>query len=542
MAPPRPRSPVRARVRASPALKTGLLSPNWLEVLYEIGRQFGSSLDLDEVLSKVLALTVQALETEIGSIFLLDARGHVVNGILSHPHMSPVAKLHLADTVMRQGFAGWVYRQQKADIILDTQTDSRWHVFPDDTLPIRSAMAAPLVWRSTITGIITLTHPEPGHFTKRQLELLEAIAGQAASAVENAALYTRVKNERAMLQAVIGGVQDIIVATDLMDHLILVNPAAQRQLGLPNPAARPRASFGRSASEESAGARRPLAEVMTDPALLAFYRSAKSEAQRLGPVTLADGRVFDCALVAVPGVGRVWGMHDVTTFKQLDALKSEFVEQVSHDLKAPLGVVMGYAQLLRDSSHLDADELGHIQIIIKSVRRMEGLIDSLLDMSLIEMGLGAEFERVDLGQVVQGALDDLYPSIEDRRITLTFDVAPALPLVRGVPVRLGQAVTNLVDNALKFTPPGGRVDIRLAVEGSEVVFRVRDTGPGIPPTAQSKLFQKFSRVGQHRASEGHGLGLSIVRSVAEAHGGRAWVESQAGAGSTFALALPTPSA
>jgi two-component system phosphate regulon sensor histidine kinase PhoR len=527
-------------------LKTGELSPNWLEVLYEIGRQLASSLDLDEVLSKVLALTAQSLETEIGSIFLLDARGRVVNGILSHPQLSPLDKLHLADTVMRQGFAGWVYRQQKADIILDTQTDSRWHVFPDDPLPIRSAMAAPLVWRGAITGIITLTHPEPGHFTKRQLELLEAIAGQAASAVENAALYTRVKNEHAMLQAVIGGVQDIIVATDLMDCLMLVNPAAQRQLGLPHPAARPRASLlllGKSSRpEESAGARRPLAEVMTDPALLAFYQSAKSEAQRLGSVTLADGRVFDCALVAVPGVGRVWGMHDVTTFKQLDALKSEFVEQVSHDLKAPLGVVMGYAQLLRDSSHLDADELGHVQVMIKSVRRMEGLIDSLLDMSLIEMGLGADFERVDLAQVVRGALDDLQPSIEDKRITLTFEVALAVPPVRGVPVRLGQAVTNLVDNALKFTPPGGRVDVRLAVEGREVVLRVRDTGPGIPPAAQAKLFQKFSRVGQQRASEGHGLGLSIVRSVAEAHGGRAWVESQAGAGSTFALALPTPSA
>jgi len=514
--------------RSSAAPKTGLLSSNWLEVLYEVGRQFASSLDLDEVLGKVLDLTVQALEAEVGSLFLLDARGQVVNGTLrvTRSHLPPAAKEQVVKTVMSQGFAGWVYRHQKADIIQDTQTDPRWAVFPDDTLPVRSAMAAPLIWRGAITGIITLTHPAPGHFTKRQLELLEAIAGHAASAVENAALYTRVKNERAMLQAVIGGVQDIIVVTDLKDRVILVNPAARQQLGLPN-----------------AVARRSLAEVVADPALLAFYvSSVKSETQRLGQVTLADGRVFDCALVMVPGVGHVLGMHDVTTFKQLDVLKSEFVEHVSHDLKAPLGVVMGYAQLLRDSPRLDDEELGYARVIIKSVRRMEGLIDSVLDISQIEMGLGAEFQAVDFSQVVREALDDLQTPANDKNIALTLDVASALPTVRGVPVRLGQAVTNLVDNALKFTPPGGRVDVRLGVEGGEVVLRVSDTGPGIPPAAQSKLFQKFSRVGQHRSSEGHGLGLSIVKSVAEAHGARVWVESQVGVGSTFALALPIPPA
>jgi signal transduction histidine kinase len=173
---------------------------------------------------------------------------------------------------------------------------------------------------------------------------------------------------------------------------------------------------------------------------------------------------------------------------------------------------------------------------------MEVLIDSVLDISQIEMGLGAEFQAVDFSQVVREALDDLQTPANDKNIALTLDVASALPTVRGVPVRIGQAVTNLVDNALKFTPPGGRVDVRLGVEGGEVVLRVSDTGPGIPPAAQSKLFQKFSRVGQHRASEGHGLGLSIVKSVAEAHGARVWVESQVGVGSTFALALPIPPA
>ncbi|MGH2522594.1 MAG: ATP-binding protein [Anaerolineales bacterium] len=498
---------------------TGNLSPGWVDLLYEISRQFSSSLELDEVLGKVLDLTAASVGASVGSIFLLDAHGQVPRSILARRNLPPRVKHEVVNTVMSKGFAGWVYRNQQADIIANTEADERWYPLPDE-LDTRSAMAAPLIRRGVVVGIITLTHPEPNYFTKRQLELLEAIAGQAASAVENAALYTRVNNERSILQAIIGGVQDIIIVTNLTGQLLLVNPAAQQQLALPE------GLHGQL-----------LAAALNEPALLEFYQSAQAEARALRQVALADGRVFDVALVRVPNVGWVLGMHDVTTFKRLDSLKSEFVAQVSHDLKAPLSVIDGYAQLLKDSPGLPADEQEFVRAILRSVLRMQSLITNLLDLSQIELGLDAEFTRVDVGQVAFQAVEGLRALAAERGIALTLEVGDSLPPVQGTALRLEQAVSNLVDNALKFTSHNGSVRVGVTQKGGEVVVRVSDTGPGILPGLQSKLFQKFSRLGQQHDAEGHGLGLSIVKSVAEAHGGRVWVESQAGVGSTFAFAL-----
>lgn len=502
--------------------QTGALAPEWVEVLYEVGRQFGSSLELDVVLGKVLDLTVRCVGATAGSVFLLDSDGQPQTSILIRRDLPPEVRRLAVSTVMHRGFAGWVFRQRKAAIIANTQTDPRWYVFPDDrqVSVARSAMAAPLLRRDAVIGIVTLVHNEPNQFTKRQLELLEAIAGQAASAVENASLYTRVNRERSMLQAVFAGVQDIILVSDMHDRLILANPAARRELSL---------------TPEAAG--QAFEAIIQEPELVAFYRIARTQTHALREMAFADGRVFDCAMVQIPNVGRLVGMHDVTAFRRLDSLKNEFVAHVSHDLKAPLAIVHGYAELLADAKLPPAEE-AYAQNIMGSVRRMQGLIDELLDLNQIEQGLEAEFETLDLETVARGALDQLGGLADEKRITLALTVPPGLPTVQGVRVRLEQAAANLISNALKFSPDGGAVRVDILHDNGEVVVRVSDSGPGIPAGLKTKLFQKFSRLGQNRNSEGHGLGLSIVKSVVDAHHGRVWVESPPEGGSVFAFALP----
>lgn len=497
--------------------------PEWVQVLYQIGRQFASSLELDEVLGKVLDLTVQTVGASVGSIFLLDAQGNVQRSILARRHLPPLVKHATVSAVMSRGFAGWVYRHQTAAILANTREDPRWFNFPDDPSSgqAQSAMAAPLIRRGRLIGVITLTHAETHRFTERQLELLEAIADQAASAVENAALYTEVSTDRSLLQAVIAGVQDIIIVTDANDRLILLNPAARIQLALPQ-----------------AMAGQPFDSIVQDMALLTFYRAVKDQPHSARQMTLADGRVFDCALVQIPLVGRVLGMHDVTAFKQLDMLKSEFVSHVSHDLKAPLAIVHGYAEMLVSTAGVPAEAESFGASIMEAVDRMQSLINSLLDLGQIERGLDDEFEELNLSDVAVTAIDHLRLLASDKNIALTVEALESVSPVRGSMVRLGQAVSNLVSNAIKFTMEGGFVQLRVAEAGGEVRVTVRDTGPGIPPAMLSRLFQKFSRLGLQRGKEGHGLGLSIVKSVVEAHGGRVWVESALGQGSTFGFAVP----
>jgi len=170
----------------------------WL--LYKITREFSSSLDLDKVLSRVLSFTVQVLGASAGSIFLLDSRGRITKSILARQDLTPEVKEQTVETVMSKGFGGWVYRHAKADIIADTRQDSRWVALPGDTLITLSAVSAPLIRRGQVTGLITLHHTVPGYFNKEQLDLMQAIAGEAAMAVENASLYKKVTDEHVMLK------------------------------------------------------------------------------------------------------------------------------------------------------------------------------------------------------------------------------------------------------------------------------------------------------------------------------------------------------
>lgn len=395
----------------------------WL--LYKVSREFSSSLDLDKVLSRVMSFTVQVFGASVGSIFLLDSRGGITKSILARQNLSPEIQQQTVYTVMEKGFGGWVYRHAKADIIADTRQDSRWISLPDDSLITLSAVSAPLIRRSQVMGLITLHHPEPDHFNKEQLDLIQAIAGEAAMAVENASLHKKVMDEQVML-------------------------------------------------------------------------------------------------------------------KQLDQLKNEFVAHVAHDLKSPLSVIYSYAELLQQFNGLDEEGQDFLREIHAAINRMRSLIGNVLDINRIEMGIESELCPTDIAEVLRCSAGTLQGLARDRGVSLAFDVTEALPPVNGASIRLGQVLINLVENAIKFTPVGGKVSLSGSREGERVIIRVVDAGPGIPEDLIPKLFQKFSKLNQKetRKQEGHGLGLAIAKSIIDAHKGDIWVESRPGSGSTFAFSIP----
>ena len=501
-------------------LDQGQLYLGWVELLYEIIRQFASTLDLDEVLGTVLNMTVQSVGANEGSIFLLDNAGWVKRSILARGNVPPEVKFPTLVTVMSKGFAGWVYQNRRADIIHDTKNDPRWVPLSDDTLASRSVIGVPLIRREMIMGILTLTHPKPNVFTNWHLELLNAIARQAASAIENAQLYTQANHERQMMQAILGAVQVAIIVADLRDRVIFWNTAAQQSLGI---------------SENARN--KPVKNVLTETRLLGFYQTAEGE-RRFKQIAFDDGRFFECSLVRMANIGKVLAMHDITTFKTLDALKSEFVSHVSHDLKNPLMLITGYAAMLEEDSQGDSSD--HARSIIQTGERMRDFIDDLLDLSRIEMGIEAEFKPIDMNGVMLASVTNMQALAIQNGVRLVTEPSEGELMVNGSPIRLGQAISNLVGNAIKFTPVEGVVTISTGVEDGLGVVRISDTGPGIPPVLRGKLFQKFSKLGQDatREGEGHGLGLAIVRSVVEAHGGRVWVESREGEGSIFAFGVP----
>jgi signal transduction histidine kinase len=233
-------------------------------------------------------------------------------------------------------------------------------------------------------------------------------------------------------------------------------------------------------------------------------------------------------------------LRDITHYKKLDMLKSEFVATVSHDLRTPLTLMRGYGTMLSMVGALNDQQKDFARKILESVDQMGRLVDGLLDLGRIEAGVGLSLATLQPATILQEIVQTYRPQAANKQVSITLDVPDTLVPIEADPTLLRQAVANLVDNAIKYTPPQGRVRISAGQTDGLQQFRVEDSGVGIAPADQPRLFEKFYRArGMETARErGSGLGLAIVKSIAEQHGGRVMVESRLGSGSVFTLEVP----
>lgn len=240
--------------------------------------------------------------------------------------------------------------------------------------------------------------------------------------------------------------------------------------------------------------------------------------------------------------GAVLVFHDVTRLRELEAVRQDFVANVSHELRTPLSLIKSTAETLLDGAKDDpAVATRFLEIIDKHANRLTLLIDDLLLLARLDAGrVEMKFQAWALREAAQESLDDFGIMARARGVTLE-NAVPAGLVARADPERLRQVLSNLIDNAIKYGRPEGRVTIGgRPLDENRVELTVRDDGPGIPPEAKERVFERFYRVDKARAREqgGTGLGLAIVKNVMQAHGGEVRVESAPGAGTTFFLTLP----
>jgi len=242
-------------------------------------------------------------------------------------------------------------------------------------------------------------------------------------------------------------------------------------------------------------------------------------------------------------LGTVYVIEDITEAKKIERMKSDFVNLVSHEFRTPLTSIRGFVQLILDGKvgSISPVQERSLTRVLRQARRLEALINDLLDVSRIESGrIEMKQEVVSLVDVATQRIEELKPQADERKITVELIEPDSLPNVMGDSERIGQVFTNLIGNAIKFTPEGSNVTVKLRPEGTYILVQVIDTGPGIPIDKQEKIFDKFYQLSevQTRQQGGSGLGLSIVKSIVESHGGRVWVRSQEGKGSDFRFILP----
>ncbi|HSK51907.1 MAG TPA: ATP-binding protein [Clostridia bacterium] len=290
-------------------------------------------------------------------------------------------------------------------------------------------------------------------------------------------------------------------------------------------------------------------EAFLDTGIEAIARTALDQGTAGGEVGLrgTDGPTL-VVRARRSTAGGVWlVLADVSELRRLQQIRTEFIDNLSHELRTPLSTV----SLLAETLSREADTLGtrlppkmrdRIAKIEVETGHLVQMVNELMDLSRIESGGGLGLvEELDLGQLARTSTERLRLFADRQGVTLRVDVEPGLPAVRGDETRLGQVFVNLLHNAVKFSPNGGEVLVTVQDGEREVVAAVQDHGIGIPRAAQPRIFERFYKVDRARVRGGPGgtgLGLAIARHVVEQHGGRIWLESTEGVGSTFAFALP----
>lgn len=391
-----------------------------------------------------------------------------------------------------------------------------------------------------VLGALALVSRVPRQYGPEEVALLEPIADQLAVAIHNADLYAQVVASQRRLATIIAGIAEGVLVLDEAGRVALWNAAAERLLGLP--AARALGQPWQAVLRGTDAAGRPLA----DPT------SALAEAIAAGRAATVEVRVEPlpeqvCWLsVSLAPVEVDQGRHlaltcrDVSAYKAVEQLKSDFVATVSHELRTPLASIKGYAATLRQRrSRLPASvQEEYLTIINEEADRLNTLVNELLDVARLERGVAAiACQPVALAPLVARAVELV--RVRTDQHTFAVDV-PAELQVLAAPDRLEQVLTNLLDNARKYSPRGGTIRVAAAAEPPDAVtLLVADEGVGIPPERQAELFRPFVRVENvlTRQTEGAGLGLYISRQLVERMGGRIALRSAPGAGTTVLVTL-----
>jgi len=235
-------------------------------------------------------------------------------------------------------------------------------------------------------------------------------------------------------------------------------------------------------------------------------------------------------------------LHDNTDLRRLERVRRDFVANVSHEFKTPLTAIQGFAEtLLGGALEDEKNRRRFLEILLEHSRRLARLTDDLLELSQIEAErFELEIRPFQVNELLESCMETTRLRAVEKRLALSVECAPGLPPIAGDRRRLGVVLQNLVDNAVQYTPSGGRIKVLARCEDNEVLLTVSDTGIGIPKAEQARIFERFYRVDTARSREagGTGLGLAIAKHIVEAHGGRIWVESELGQGSSFHFNVP----
>lgn len=504
------------------------------EYLLQISRAMTSRLDLPSLLRLILTSAAEIVRAEVGLIAL--RRGEVTTLSIQASYGIPVPLLPRFAPLLT-GFPLGAAEYAIPDLEARLNMVAR-----AIRLPLHQVIALPLTFEERLLGVIYLFRSGSIAFSANDQNVLASFADQAAVAVRNAQLYEQVTAEKQQLNAIIENSADGVMILDPEMHILVFNKALSRMSGWPQENAIGRPCYQVLALDKASG--QDLCSSEAKPAVFPNGQPIVAE----GTLTRPGGSTIAVSVTYSPlfdEEGRlanvIANVVDITRFREAEEMKSTFISVISHELKTPVSLIKGYANTLaREDARWDQPTLLEgLQVINEESDRLTALIDNLLDASRIQAGaFRVERADVQIPRLAQKIVDGFKLQTSSHNFCLDFP--EDYPSVLGDEERLRQVLSNLISNAIKYSPQGGEIRVGGWVDQESAIFYVADQGIGIPPEEQARVFQRFYRVDSslRRSTQGAGLGLYLCKSIVEAHGGRIWLRSEPGKGTTVFVALP----
>ncbi len=506
------------------------------DYLLDISRALTSQLSLNEVLRRILESATQMLGGQAGLIALGNENSKTFTVRASYG--IPSAVLHLFTPLLTD----IVHKDRDSFVIPELNRKMRL-VAQAAGMGLHQVIALPMAIGQELVGVVYIFRATGGNFTRNEVRLLQSFADQAAIAVHNARLYEQVTTEKQRLDAILRHSADGIMILNRDLTIESINLALARVTGwrVDEAQGAPHSEVIRWARRES---RVDLEEAVANgwPLHEQSMLYVEGDLKHTSNSTLSVGITY-APLFNERGELRniIGNVRDITKFREAEEAKTTFISVISHELKTPVSVIKGYASTLsRDDVEWDRETvLRGLTVIDEEADKLSELIDNLLDASRLQLGtFTLDFGEVSLDQLAERVAEKFRTQTTRHEIRVEFP--PDFPPIPGDERRLGQVLSNLLSNAIKYSPNGGTITLGGEVATDAVRVWVSDQGVGLRPGQQEMIFDRFYRADNAltRETQGVGLGLYIVRSIIEAHGGRIWAESEPGEGTTFTFELP----
>ncbi|MBV6394474.1 MAG: Adaptive-response sensory-kinase SasA [Anaerolineales bacterium] len=504
-----------------------------MSALAEGAASINTALRVDDVLQRILNQTIQALQVETAAVALSDSTsGELVFRAASGQNAGNILDRRIP---LGEGLAGSAARDGRGVVVAETEADKRVHDLDRFAgIRTRALAVAPIVTQAGVIGVIEAINPISGAFDPDALLVLTGLGSLAGTTLHNAELYEQLDAAHQRYRELFEDSVDPILITDWTGRVLEANRQAVSLSGYSDQELRSKTI---EQLHEINVAKLGIGWEALETGNSAAYESRlRCKAGAAHPIEVHVRRVEFEEATAVQ-----WLFRDIKERKELDALRDDLTAMIYHDLRSPLGNVVASLDMLSGTLGGANDDLAQslLSIALQSTARIQRLISSLLDLNRLEAGQPVgEQKAADPAALIEQAVNDTAQTVEGRGQVLSMSLPPGLPPLWVNADMIRRVLTNLIENAAKFTPTGGRIEILAHADRDWLELCVKDNGPGIPIEDRERVFEKFMRLRGKNHPSGLGVGLAFCQLAVLGHGGRIWVEGQPGEGSAFFFTLP----